>query len=203
MNNNRMKYKIKFEIDKEIQESEWMILDEEMVDEANDAGDDQEALEEIYDECEPQCSFLYTEGDYTIIVEDENGNVVWTSNELNAGVPMQHVINEGSYLVAHECYNGGELEGEFEADSFDFNKLKTVYTGNSDVIPDTTPLNLLWYDDERVDTDYSLSDGDGKEFSVVSAELASKEDYMENCDIEPDEFDEEDFELNRMTTDYM
>lgn len=156
-----------------------MILDE---DTANEIAGDEDAMGDAYYDCDNQCTFYYVDGNYTVTVTDEDGNVVWTGDSIEHGVPLSKVCEAGYYLMVNDYYNWWELEGEFEADEpFDPSKLKTIFMDNSDVL-DITPLNTLWYGETCVDMEPVEDAGHGKEFTVIVVESVSEEDYKENND---------------------
>jgi len=106
----------------------------------------------------------YTSGAYLdnlyVEVTDEDGNVVWTSEDIelvndNKEVYTEDTLDPGYYVHAYSSEKGGFYCGEFEADEFDPAKL----TFNGVQIMGDTLVDTIHYNDEYIDNEGGSTNG--------------------------------------------
>lgn len=100
----------------------------------------------------------FEEVDFELIVEDEDGNEVYKSNDpgkIRVASPKSNVIEDGVYLFKRECVSPCPLNGTFETD--DFNPSKFCIGINKDASAlwntDMVDFRFFSYDNKCIDLD--------------------------------------------------
>jgi hypothetical protein len=114
----------------------------------------------------------YTSGAFldNLIVEvsDEDGNVVWSSEDIeiitdNAETITEDTLEPGYYVYAYSSEKGGFYSGEFETDDFDPDKL--VFNGVQ-IIGDTI-VDSVHYNNEYVENEGGSTNGKSQGIELI------------------------------------
>lgn len=162
-------------------------LDENQVDELLEMGieDDEMSIDEISNYlgvesifCEDTVLGVY-QNEYYITISDDQGNVVWNSDDTNVNPDEIKDIFEDSewnnggfenehYLVIEDYSKGEFLLFELECDEFDIKKLKPII---SEVAECKDFIVGLYYDDKQLDCDFGDYWSKGFYFTVYRNEF--------------------------------